>query len=359
VRREHFELVAPVCPRCRVDRGADVPLTLAVVTREQDDDVLHGALHCSDAACRLEYPIIDGIPVLVPQLRTVIAQQLDAIVGRDDLPESTESLLGDAAGPGSTLDTTRQHLSTYAWDHYGDLDPHEDAVEPRPGAVVRLLERALELVGDAAATPVLDLGCAVGRTTFELARRCPGPVLGVDLNLAMLRTARRAMTEGIVRYPRRRVGVVYDRREFAAPFDDVARRVDFWAADALALPVRADTLGLVVALNVLDCVASPLELLASIGRVLRPGGAAAIAAPYDWSTAATPFEAWIGGHSQRGADRGAAEPLLRALLTPDAHPQSVEGLRLAGELDSVPWHARIHDRSVVTYLAHVIAAVAT
>ena len=99
----------------------------------------------------------------------------------------------------------------------------------------------------------LDLGCSVGRTSFELAKRSDGLVLGVDLHLPMLRLARRVLETGTVSYARRRVGIVYDRRDFDVAFDD-ADRVDFWACDAMALPFRDAGFGHAMALNVLDCV---------------------------------------------------------------------------------------------------------
>ena len=80
--------------------------------------------------------------------------------------------------------------------------------------------------------------------------------LGIDLNFAMLRLASEVLRTGRVSYPRRRVGVVYDRREFPARFAN-AESVDFWACDAAALPFPAGTFSLAVNMNVLDCVSSP------------------------------------------------------------------------------------------------------
>ena len=88
-----------------------------------------------------------------------------------------------------------------------------EAEAGRPGAVVRCLEQGLSLLSRGVEPPAIDLGCSVGRSTFVLAGRCDGPVLGVDVNFSMLRLAARVLRSGVVRYPRRRVGIVYDRRE--------------------------------------------------------------------------------------------------------------------------------------------------
>ncbi|HET9019987.1 MAG TPA: methyltransferase domain-containing protein, partial [Acetobacteraceae bacterium] len=134
-----------------------------------------------------------------------------------------------------------------------------------------------------------------------------------------------------------------------------AARVDLWACDAQALPFAPGTADLVAALNLLDCVPEPPRLLAGMAAALAPGGRLLLATPYDWHTRATPLETWIGGHSQRGPDAGAAEPFLRALLTEGAHPSSVPGLDLLGEDAAFPWHTRLHDRAVVRYATHLLA----
>jgi hypothetical protein len=97
-------------------------------------------------------------------------------------------------------------------------------------------------------------------------------------------------------------------------------------------------------------------MLESLSRVLKPGASLVLCTPYDWSGAVTVPGAWVGGHSDRAPGRGAPEPVLRALLTPGAHPASVKGLRLTGEVVHVPWHLRSHDRSVTAYDVHLVTA---
>lgn len=355
MRRRHFEALRPVCPVCRSGRSEEIPLVLAVILREEDGHVLEGTLRCASPSCLREYPILDGVPLVLANLRGYVAASIDQIQAREDLAAETESLLGDCCGPGSAFDTTRQHLSTYAWDHYGDLDPQEVPADSFPGSVARVLERGLELAGEVPDGPVLDIGCAVGRTAFELAARTGRLVLGTDLSFAMLRLASRALREGRVRYPLRRVGLVYDRRDFPVSFP-ASENVDFWACDALALPFAAGTFGLIAALNVLDCVQSPHDLLASLPRLLTDQGRAILSTPYDWSPAATPVEAWLGGHSQRGDTAGASEPVLRALLTPGAHPASIEGLSILAEEPSLSWRVRMHERAAMEYRVDLVVA---
>lgn len=330
MRRSHFEALQPVCPLCRA------PLALSSIERGDAHDVLEGIVVCTGRACAREYPIIDGIPIFVGAIRTWLAANPLQVLLRDDLSASIESLLGDVLGPGSAYDTLRQHTGIYADDHYGSGG----------GAALRVLARGLDAAHELAG-PALDAGCATGRTTFALAERTSALTVGIDLNFAMLRIASQALRAGRVRYARRRVGVVYERRE-----DDVTlparERVDFWCCDAAALPFGDATFGIAASLNLVDCTPSPADVLRELGRVVRGGGTALVATPYDWSASATPVEGWLGGHSQRGPHGGAAEPILRALLAED--------FAIEGEDASVPWRVRLHDRSAVEYDVHLVVA---
>jgi SAM-dependent methyltransferase len=349
MKYRHFAAFAPVCGVCRQVSGTEHSLQLSRVMAEEQDDVLEGLLLCP--GCQREYPILDGIPLLLPGLRAYVEQNIFHLICRDDLSEVTESLLGDCCGPGSPLDQTRQQLSTYGFGHYGDLDPERTG--PAAPSLLHILEEGLRRAGEPADGPLLDLGCSAGRTSFALAERYDRLVLGVDLNFAMLRLASRVLRRGEVGYPLRRVGVVYDRRRFRAAFPR-AENVDFWACDAQFLPLPAGRCGLVASLNLLDCVASPYQHLQAIAAALRPGARAVIATPYDWSPGATAIEGWIGGHSQRGPEGGRSEAALRALLQPGGHPAALPGLALLAEAASLPWAVRIHDRSTMSYQVHLV-----
>jgi SAM-dependent methyltransferase/uncharacterized protein YbaR (Trm112 family) len=345
--------VRPVCPTCRAAGREAPPLELGHVVREDDGDVVEGVLVCPERMCRREQPIIDGIPIIVPEVSGYVAGQLADLRARDDLSPFTESLLGDCVGPGSELDRTRYQLSSYARGHWGDLDPDERA--PRDRCLVALIERALALGGAPPEGLWLDLGCSVGRATFEIAARTDDLVLGLDLNFAMLKVARRVAREGRVAHPIRRVGLVYDRRDFSVELSPAARaRVDFWACDAMALPLPAGIARGAMSLNLLDCMTSPHAHLAELGRVLAEGAPALLATPYDWSTSATPVQHWLGGHSQRADHRGSSAAELRRLLS-DPAPLDL-GLIVADEVESVPWHVYVHERASMEYAVHLVAA---
>ena len=349
----HFEKLKPLCPICR-SAGRESFLEIRSVLKEGNGSLIQGILVCSNPECLSEYPVIDGIPVIVADVRTHILQNLIPVLCRDDLTDTVESLLGDCFGPGSAFDSYRQHISTYGFDHYGDLDP-ERFSEPSasPGSILKLLRKGLlAMEAHAVRGPVIDIGCAVGRTSFELAKAFDDIVLGIDINFGMLKTAAAILEKGYVSYPRRHVGISFDRREFPVAFER-AENVDFWACDATALPFSDEVFSTAISLNVLDCVLVPYDHLKELARILMPGGGAIVSTPYDWTVNATPVESWIGGHSQRSEHKGKSEAVLRSLLSGGSHPNVIEELELISE-DDTPWTLRLHDRSYMKYLLHMI-----
>jgi SAM-dependent methyltransferase/uncharacterized protein YbaR (Trm112 family) len=350
----HFSSLRPVCPNCRL-RKETVPLRLTAVEEQQGDDIVSGIIGCD--ACGAEYPVIDGLPILVTDVRRYIQDNLFYLLARTDLTPALESLVGDASGPGSMFESARQHLSSYVWDHWGEFDPEERPPASdgaRPGAVARALDAAIALARDDLPDgPILDVGCGAGRSVHELATRHARTVLGIDLGASLARTARRAAVGGRVDYGRRRIGLTYDRRRFDVPSSPESR-ADIWICDVLALPFADETFALVVGMNVLDCLGNPRDGLVEMDRVLANGGEAVLTVPFDWSAAVTPVESWIGGHSQRGPHGGSGEAILDHLLTDG--PMAAGSLRRKSSTAEIPWHVRLHERSCMHYQTYGIAA---
>ncbi len=351
MRRSHFDLFRPNCPVCKRLFDRNSPLKLVHIFESDRDQVIEGSLHCTDINCQSEFPILDGIPILVPNLRQFIADSSSLILSRRDLSPSTISIIGDCCGNDSWMGTTRQHLSSYAFDHYQDFEG-KDPNGPVSSSIVELLEKGLKDLSPLLTGPILDVGCSVGRTSFELAERFHTPVLGIDLNFSMLRCAHQILRERRIDYDLRRVGTVYDRISLPVHFEN-SDLVDFWICDAVALPFAEGISPCVNCLNILDCVSSPLDLLISISRLIPFGGSILLSSPYDWSPSATPVEAWIGGHSQRSVNQGRSEPQLELALSTIGDLLNCK--LLVQHQTNSNWRVRLHERCSVDYICHLLS----
>jgi SAM-dependent methyltransferase len=351
VQVRHFEELRPECPTCRIAGRERSPLQLGTVALREADVILEGILICTEPFCQREHPIIDGIPIVVPDFRQWAQYQLDAVLRRQDLSPAMESLIGDAAGPDSGLDRDRNTLSTYASSHWGDH--HSRNPSPRERTTAAIADAAMGMGGITLARPWIDLGCSSGRASFELGRRVSALVCGVDLNFDMLRLAYRIAQRGGATYMQRRLGLVYEPRDIAAP-EFRGANVSFWCCDVTVLPFADEAFAGALSLNIVDSVTSPRAHLDEMRRVVEAEGSAIVSTPYEWTAQATPVEQWIGGHSQRGPTSGAGEPILREFLTTGRTDGTGPAWAIESERDGVPWYLSTHERSVVEYSLHVL-----
>ena len=343
MKYQHFHTLKPICPTCAVQQQRQVPLSLGDVVQGSELELIEGTLRCTQPDCSSVYPVIDGIPILVADLASYLNQHAHELLWRKDLGHALESCLGDALGAGVVYDNNRHYLSAYVDGHYRDHDANlNDGESGTP--VLRFLDGA----ANGNQGPLLDLGCSVGRVTYELGMAAPQQlVLGVDLNFTMLRFARSLQNDGLATYPRKRVGVVYDRHTIKFPQAVQAPNVDFWACDACALPFQDGRFGQVMSLNVLDCVPSPTLHLTEILRLLKWNGPAFVATPFDWSAPVTPMNAWLGGHSQHNEWHGESAEILFETLK---RLRGAQESRLALEDQrDIPWEVRIHARNTASY----------
>ena len=155
------------------------------------------------------------------------------------------------------------------------------------------------------ATRALEVGCAVGGASFELAREF-AEVVAFDLSPGMLEAARQLQSQGTCEYSVALEGEL--RQPLVARVDpSIDRaRVQFRRADAGALPADLGQFQVVLAANILEHLPSPAALLGRLGGprgLVHKGGLLLITSSYDWSSHITPRDAWLGGlDASRGLD---------------------------------------------------------
>jgi putative 4-mercaptohistidine N1-methyltranferase len=175
----------------------------------------------------------------------------------------------------------------------------------------------------------LDIGCSVGRASFELAREFDF-VNGLDFSARFIRIAYQMQEKGVLRYELPEEGeiVSYHERKLAdLNLTEVAGRVEFYQADALNLKPQFAEYDLILAANLLDRLSKPAKFLSSIHERLNDGGLLVIASPYTWLEEFTSRENWIGGFRKDGEPYSTLDGLrdhLKAHFIMAADPCDVE-----------------------------------
>jgi putative 4-mercaptohistidine N1-methyltranferase len=198
----------------------------------------------------------------------------------------------------------------YCDAHYG---PAHFGVPNFPRACAEI---CLELTRGSSRGHALDLGCAVGRASFELARGF-NQVTGLDFSSRFFRLAARMQEEGFLRYALPEEGEVVSYHELDLEdlgLKEVRERVSFFQADACNLPDKFTGYDLVLAANLIDRLYSPRRFLAAIRQRLNPGGLLVIASPYTWLEEYTKKDEWLGGYREAGEPVWTIDGLSRELL---------------------------------------------
>lgn len=269
----------------------------------------------------------------------------------DNDPACDAVRVGQSSGPTNVYES-RDLLDQYMMLHYGSADDSMPfAFGPRdavgfPERCARLLQE-LCAAHDVVPRRALDLGCAVGGASFELARRFE-EVLGLDLSASFVRAALALKRDGTATYWRRDEADL--GAEIQVSIDPSIRRerVRFRQADACALPPELVGFDAVLLANLLCRVPSPrgcLERMSGPRGIVRPGGLLLVTSPYTWMESFTPREVWLGGYTRDGRPH-----------------RSIDGLRavLGAEFELVderemPLLIREHGRKYQYIVAHATA----
>lgn len=166
----------------------------------------------------------------------------------------------------------------------------------------RCAEACLRLTQHQPRRSALDLGCAVGRTAFELAREFDR-VTGIDFSARFIRIALQLKEKGVAHYELVEEGEVvsyHEARLAELGLDQFADRVEFFQGDATNLKPQFANFDLIVAANLIDRLNNPRVFLEAVHERLTPGGVLVITSPYTWLEDFTKKEDWLGGIRKAG-----------------------------------------------------------
>ena len=156
----------------------------------------------------------------------------------------------------------------------------------------------------------LDIGCAVGRSTFELARTF-AEVIGIDHSQAFVDAANELKLNG--RHPATMLVEGSRTLDLDLRLDEAIDRdkVSFRTGDAQELPTDLGRFDAVLACNLICRLPQPRDLLERLPDLVNPGGQLFLTTPFTWMEEYTPRENWLGNSGLDSFDA------LKAGLDPD------------------------------------------
>jgi putative 4-mercaptohistidine N1-methyltranferase len=200
---------------------------------------------------------------------------------------------------------TRRLLDEYLLFHYGA----DDEVLPWPGGPRNALGFPVRSVtelwpdvdsqvdgGKTLLSRALDIGCAVGRSSFELSRHC-AEVTGIDFSHSFVQAAETLRTSGSLDYFVTEEGPCTSPHTAWRPEDAHPERVKFAQGDAMSLPDDLGAFDLVHAANLICRLTHPQRFLDRLPGLVKPGGWLLLTTPCTWLEEFTPPENMPGGRT--------------------------------------------------------------
>lgn len=178
----------------------------------------------------------------------------------------------------------------------------------------QLAHFCVELFDNKPSRRALDLGCQVGRTTWELARHFDH-VTGLDFTARNIRVGTRLQADGSAKYQFQYQGELVAFNEIQLKelgLEGLSEKVAFWQADASNLKPIFSNYDLIVLNDLIDRTTNPRKLLSTIHERLNSNGILVIASAYNFAESASP-EVRIGGYREDGEPVTAFDDLKRLL----------------------------------------------
>ncbi len=210
---------------------------------------------------------------------------------------------------------TDKLLAEYLLFHYGTAEeilPYRDGPREALHYPVRCVTECVDFTRLNENSRALDLGCAVGRSSFELARRC-ARVIGIDFSHRFVEAAQVLQARGEISYRRTDEGDLGSTLVARVPPEIDRGKVQFEVGDAMNLREDLGFFDVVLMANLIDRLPDPKVCLERLPSLVRQGGQLIITSPYTWLEEFTPREAWLGGLERNGRAMSTLDGLRVAL----------------------------------------------
>ncbi len=165
-------------------------------------------------------------------------------------------------------------------------------------------QKAIEYTKDIKQGSALDLGCATGRASFELAKAFD-KVCGIDFSARFVQVGVELQQNNKVGYYQKGEGDLKTRHEVDLDelgLSDVSQKVEFWQGDACNLQSHFSNYDLIMATNLIDRLYEPRLFLDKVYERINEGGYLVLTSPYTWLQEYTDKKFWIGGYEDENGE---------------------------------------------------------
>ncbi len=166
-------------------------------------------------------------------------------------------------------------------------------------------------------TKALDLGCATGRATFELAKSFD-EVEGIDFSARFIGVGVKLKNEGYIAFSSKTEGDLTKKKKVAIEelgYERIKEKVTFWQGDACNLKPNFNSYDLIMATNLIDRLYNPRLFLGSVHERLNSDGVLILTSPYTWQESSTKKEFWLGGYKDENANEVKTLDTLKEILS--------------------------------------------
>lgn len=181
---------------------------------------------------------------------------------------------------------------------------------------VACAQKAISYTKDINQGSALDLGCATGRASFELAKSFD-KVCGIDFSARFVQVGVELQQNNTVGYYQNGEGGLKARCEVNLKelgLHEVSDRVEFWQGDACNLKPHFTNYDLIMATNLIDRLYEPHLFLESVHERINAGGYLILTSPYTWLEEYTDKEFWIGGYEDENGNEVSTLDGLKEML---------------------------------------------
>ncbi len=166
----------------------------------------------------------------------------------------------------------------------------------------------------------LDIGCATGRSAFELAKTFDH-IDAIDFSARLIEMPTNLQKTGAQRYTVKDEGelVTYKEVKLAEfkEYNDLKNKISFMQGDACNLIDKFSDYDFVFAGNLLDRLYDPEKFLNLVKSRIRPGGMLVLTSPYTWLEEHTPREKWLGGFKANTGENFTTLEGITQILSPE------------------------------------------